>query len=500
MLFSSVRMLPMLHTLIRVWLVQWMLFRTIPATHGFMISASSHQHRHPPPHHTTTTSTNIPMQMQMKSTRTTRRKIFGTAAATIVAASSSFMINLMHSNCGNAAEAASADTSGSKSGSVSSVSTTAIAYKTIQLPIAEFKSDTNKGGIGIPVSVWYPLQQQQQEESEGRKGKEETAIPGYNYKISLRRIGQLLARWDFIPEFIAKEFILTPAVASSRIVDGTDIPILSNNEEAKDTSTKVVFLAHGFLGSRSDLSYLAEELASQGYICFAAEYPESLEASYPRMDGLTRSMINDNLVPYVQKTVLRQTTNTNTTTNSKQQQQQPQISYSAIGHSLGCGTVLQLGDATWNRVLMGSGKAPTTSTVGGRVLFISSVNDGLVTSWGGGFEIPEDYTIVNNYKDGNEDLQWQQQLTAALASQHQRVAYIFRDTATAPNHISYLSETVNDAMLNFLSPLLPVTKLLGIPVLDFDKYATSRDSIPTGAILKPLITTFLNNGNTKQKE
>ena len=116
----------------------------------------------------------------------------------------------------------------------------------------------------------------------------------------------------------------------------------------------------------------------------------------------------------------------------------------------------------------------------------------------GGFEIPEDYT--NNYKDGNEDLQWQQQLTAALASQHQRVAYIFRDTATAPNHISYLSETVNDAMLNFLSPLLPVTKLLGIPVLDFDKYATSRDSIPTGAILKPLITTFLNNGNTKQKE
>lgn len=299
MLFPSVRMLPMFHTWIRVWLVLWMLFRTIPAIHGFMISASSHQHHHPPPHHTTTSTNTLPMQMQMKSTRSTRRKIFGTAAATIVAASSSFMINLMHSNNSNAAEIA-ASTNIHDDGS-----TTTIAYKTIQLSIAEFKSDTNKGGIKIPVSVWYPLHQQQHQHSEGSKGKEETAIPGYNYKISLRRIGQLLARWDFIPEFIAKEFILTPAAASSRIVDGTDIPILSNNEEAEDTST---------------------------------------------------------------------------------------------------------------------------------------------------------------------------------------------------NHISYLSETVNDAMLNFLSPLLPVTKLLGIPVLDFDKYATSRDSIPTGTILKPLITTFLNNGNTKQKQ
>ena len=48
-----------------------------------------------------------------------------------------------------------------------------------------------------------------------------------------------------------------------------------------DASTKVVFLAHGFLGSRTDLSYLAEELAAQGFVCVAAEYPESLEASYP---------------------------------------------------------------------------------------------------------------------------------------------------------------------------------------------------------------------------
>eukprot|EP00535_Pseudo-nitzschia_heimii_P002343 CAMPEP_0197191882 /NCGR_PEP_ID=MMETSP1423-20130617/24197_1 /TAXON_ID=476441 /ORGANISM="Pseudo-nitzschia heimii, Strain UNC1101" /LENGTH=278 /DNA_ID=CAMNT_0042644665 /DNA_START=358 /DNA_END=1191 /DNA_ORIENTATION=- len=241
-------------------------------------------------------------------------------------------------------------------------------------------------GINVPISVWYPL-----------VNDSSTPLPPeikYDYKISLRRIGQLLAKWEFIPEFVSKDFSLIPSGSSVvRVVDGKSIPI-SGAVAKMGGGTKLVFLAHGFLGSRSDLGYIAENLASQGFVCVAPEYPESLEASYPRSERLDRAAINKQLIPYIKEMIL-----------------QPIISYSAIGHSLGCGTVLQMGDDSWNRVLMGSGRAPelpsktrksTTDgdnlyknpVIGGRLLFISSINDGPVTSWGSGIQIPEDYTVL----------------------------------------------------------------------------------------------------------
>ena len=71
-----------------------------------------------------------------------------------------------------------------------------------------------------------------------------------------------------------------------------------------------------------------------------------------------------------------------------------------------------------------------------------------------------------------------------------RAALIF-DRADAPNHISFLAEGVNDAMVDFLSPLLPVAQALSIPVLDFDRYQASRDSIATAEVVRPLVTRYL---------
>jgi len=99
-------------------------------------------------------------------------------------------------------------------------------------------------------------------------------------------------------------------------------------------------------------------------------------------------------------------------------------------------------------------------------------------------EIPEEYTVLEE-----NELQ-ENGGTISQSKKLKRAALIFRGE-NAPNHISYLSENVNDAMLSFLSPLLPVTKTLSIPVLDFDKYADSRDSVATGRVLKPLISSFL---------
>jgi len=64
------------------------------------------------------------------------------------------------------------------------------------------------------------------------------------------------------------------------------------------------------------------------------------------------------------------------------------------------------------------------------------------------------------------------------------------DRPDAPNHISFLAGSVNDSMVSFLSPLLPVAQLLGIPVLDFDRYKESRDSVETAGVTVPLVCGF----------
>ena len=65
-------------------------------------------------------------------------------------------------------------------------------------------------------------------------------------------------------------------------------------------------------------------------------------------------------------------------------------------------------------------------------------------------------------------------------------------TTGLPCHISFLSSRTNDAMVEVLSPLLPVARAVGVPVLDFDKYQIARDSDAVNAQLVPLIAEWLN--------
>ena len=59
-----------------------------------------------------------------------------------------------------------------------------------------------------------------------------------------------------------------------------------------------------------------------------------------------------------------------------------------------------------------------------------------------------------------------------------------------PNHISFLSEGTNDEMVKFLSPFLPLARLLGIPLLDFDAYQLSGDAAPTARAVTPAVVSF----------
>lgn len=321
-----------------------------------------------------------------------------------------------------------------------------VAYKQLTLPLKQ----KGFGDLEIPIACWFPMDRMVDNTS-----RENFTSTCYQHRISVRRIGQMLARWDFIPAFASRDYSMTPSVSSSsRVIDGTSVSLPS-------TTIPVVLLAHGYLGSRFDLSHLAEALAANGFLCLAAEYPESLAASYECLPGLDRTVIND---------VLLETLETDW---------QLQVSaFGICGHSLGCGTVAKTGDSTWARVSI-AGFPMSDDTRNG--LFISSMNDGAVSlaKRGGLSLVNHCYSsmLQETSLDDKKDLP-------------HRAALVF-DRPDAPNHISFLAEGVNDAMLDFLSPLLPIAQAFEIPVLDFDRYQVSRDSKVTAEILIPLVVRYL---------
>jgi hypothetical protein len=314
-----------------------------------------------------------------------------------------------------------------------------VAYKSLSVPIPEY-------GVTFPVACWFPTD----DGAVADKAARAPQVITYPHRISVKRIGQMLAGWNFIPGFASRNFALKPTLL--KVANGQDLPL--------PTSAPVVLLAHGYLGSRFDMSHLAEALAQDGFVCLSAEYPESLAASYDRMEGLDRTKITQRMLQTMKNDWKIQPT-----------------SYGIVGHSLGCGTAVQTGDDSWTRVLVAGfpGRLP-----GKNVLFISSTNDGAVSMsrMGGRMAVPRDLTTLD------------EKTMMSMDKLPHRAALIL-DRPDAPNHISFLSEGVNDAMISLLSPLLPMAQAMSIPVLDFDRYQVSRDSRPTAELLHPLIRRYM---------
>ena len=153
--------------------------------------------------------------------------------------------------------------------------------------------------------------------------------------------------------------------------------------------------------------------------------------------------------------------------------------FGIVGHSLGTGTALSTGDDTWARVcISGFPRRRDGSQVKGNVLFVVSMNDGVISParFGGKDAIPRDYTILD---------------ASILPKRLPPRATLFFDRPDSPNHISFLTDEVNNAMIDFLAPLLPLAQVMKIPVLDFDKYKESRDSKQTGDVFIPVVTMYL---------
>eukprot|EP00977_Amphora_coffeiformis_P021098 scaffold8828_cov204-Amphora_coffeaeformis.AAC.19 len=347
------------------------------------------------------------------------------------------------------------DSSSSSSSSSSSNNNRDVLFQDLTFPLALDSTTT----CNIPVACWWPSSSSTTTTSSSNSNSNSNNKPAvYAHRISVRRIGQLLARWDFIPSFASRDFVLPSS--KGRVWQG--------QVQDHDWQGPVVVLAHGYLGSRFDLSHLAETLAAElGVLCIAPEYPESLASSYERVPGLDRATINQQLLNHV----LPDVWNIHGTR------------FGIVGHSLGTGTALTTGDESWARVLLaGFPRQRDGSAIVGNLLLICSLNDGAMSlnRFGGRAAIPSDFELVlDSVATDTEN-----------APLPRRAAWIL-DAPDAPNHISFLSAGVNDAMIDLLSPLLPVAQWANIPVLDFDKYQTSRDAELTAKLLHPVIVRYL---------
>ena len=330
-------------------------------------------------------------------------------------------------------------------------------------------------GVQVPVAAWHPpikeVDSTTTTTSASTSSSSMQPLDSYQHRISVQKIGKKLAGWTFIPTFVNRNFSLSPGSQNS------NIRVVSAKQQLP-SSAPVVILAHGYLGSRFDLYHLAEKLASEGFLVLSAEYPESLADSFnPEIvdtaSGEVRSIIDRDMITNELLVTLQQTWKVIPT------------SFGIIGHSLGCGTAERSGDDSWTRVCLAG--FPSSRGNGANCLFVGSTNDGAV-SVERALSVLRDYNYVNLEEETIRGLASTQQLsTFKLPS---KASLIFTGAA-APNHISFLSEETNDAMVDFLSPLLPVARALRIPLLDFDKYAISKDSRACNDVVVPLVVEYL---------
>ena len=380
---------------------------------------------------------------------------------------SKFLISSVSAVVGTLAQSSSAVAfapSESNIGSASSSTSVASgAYDTLEKSTIVYQPlSVSVSGVDVPVAAWHPLEQ------------DITTKPldSYKHRISVQKIGKKLAGWNFIPSFANRNFDLRPSAQNSNIRVVTPV-----QKQQQLPSTPVVVLCHGYLGSRFDLYPLAETLASEGFLVLSPEYPESLADSFD-------AEIVDPSSGEIQTIIDREMITNQLLMTLKQTWKVSPASFGIVGHSLGTGTAERSGDDSWVRVCLAG--FPSSRGNESKCLFIGSTNDGAVS-------IDRALGVLrdNNYVNLQED-----KIRSMIAEGNglttipNKASLIFSG-ASAPNHISFLSEETNDAMVDFLSPLLPVARAIKIPVLDFDKYQLSRDSRACGEVVVPLVAEYL---------
>jgi len=314
-------------------------------------------------------------------------------------------------------------------------------------------------GQSVPVAVWTG------------SGTSEGPYP---YRISVSKIVKLRLGLG-LPWPLARTFALSSADSWQQ----TQANIKCPPEQKRKSSQLCVILCHGYLGSRFDFAHLAELLASRGILVAAPEFAESSSASFePIPEKTTRDAIVQATLAYLEQNA-----------SSLMGKNVDALRCGIVGHSAGGGTAVRAqGSFPLGRVSVAGGTAYDGPDP---LLIIASEGDGLFRRrW------PDILANLSPDLARYEGFAGAAQLSDTDKSPA-RAALLFKEdagaAAAAPSHISFLSSATNDAMVDFLSPVLPLARLLGVPVFDLDVYQQRPDSDAIAAAVLPAILRFLES-------
>eukprot|EP00873_Tetraselmis_striata_P011541 jgi/Tetstr1/431805/TSEL_021300.t1 len=308
------------------------------------------------------------------------------------------------------------------------------------------------GADTVPVAVWYPSASGFDGASPPREALE------YTQRTSFGKLVRTFLKIPVPGWLLNSDKRLR---ASSFVTQGM---------EPTSGALPAVVLAHGFLGSRFDMLHLAERLAAQGMVVMSPEFPDA-------RSGEVTADPSSMGQPATRQDILL-------ATMADLQTQFSVTRVGLLGHSAGSGTISRL-PGVYARVSVAGLVPQPESQPEGPFLVVHSSGDSTI-AFQGGMEAVRARLASGAYTFLSAESEQDRIIKQATAAP-QRLALLL----SRPNHISFLSERSNDAMLSTLAFLLPVARMLNLRLLDFDKYYESRDSRETARVYVPVVERFL---------
>ena len=384
-------------------------------------------------------------------------------------------------------------------------------------------------GQSVPVATWFPdvpagagAGAAPSVISE-RRGPDSSPLY-YPHAISVAKIARVLLNTpESTPRWLDRQ---TPLLAAP----GVRFAARGETSSAVAAAPgKVAVLCHGYLGSRFDLVDLAEALAREGFLVLAPEFAESLAspettpayarpgAPPPANPSATRDEVVDAALRAFAPGFFE------APASGSDEHRPPRVVIA--GQSAGASTATSARGPFAARVAIAGFRPPPPEAREAReallrdpLLVVASAGDGVISLYpreSGAFGAYEGIAAsvegmpvrVPKYDIGAFAARVRELSAARDAAPNAKGtsanalnAFLTYEPpggdggaiTDLPCHISFLSSRTNDAMVEVLSPLLPVARAIGVPVLDFDKYQTSRDSDAVNAELVPLIAEWLN--------
>ena len=338
----------------------------------------------------------------------------------------------------------------------------------------------------VPVSLWYPA---------GAAGGGGGAAPAplyYPHAISVAKIARvLLGLGKWVPRLLDRD---VPLPAAADVVSWG-----AAGAGAVGAVRGGCVLCHGYLGSRFDLADFAEALAAAGFVVAAPEFAEALAdpETTPRQQRpgtpppADPSASREDIMDATLRDVL----------GGRFDLQAGRDGVALVGQSAGAGTALRTPGPFARVAIAGFNPPEPEAVTQDPLLVIASEGDGVISlkpRESGRFGPNPGITAavdalpgtVARYS-GGDVAELRRASEAGGGEGAPRRAFVAYEGPGSPNHISFLSSRTNDAMIETLSPLLPIAKALDIPMLDFDVYAEALDSDRVAAELVPAVVSWL---------